>query len=31
MDQVLVLAPPELVQKHAAAAQRLNDRYLQFF
>lgn len=29
MDQALVLSPPELVQKHAEAAQRLNDRYLQ--
>jgi WYL domain len=29
MDQALVLAPPELVQKHADAAQRLCDRYRQ--
>jgi WYL domain len=29
MDQALVLAPPQLVQKHADAAQRLCDRYLQ--
>ncbi len=29
MDQALVLAPPELVQKHADAAQRLSERYRQ--
>lgn len=29
MDQALVLAPPELVQKHADAAQRLSDQYRQ--
>jgi hypothetical protein len=27
MDKALVLSPPELVQKHADAAQRLCDRY----
>jgi predicted DNA-binding transcriptional regulator YafY len=31
MDQALVLSPPELVQKHADAAQRLCDRYLQLY
>ena len=29
MDQALVLSPPELVQKHAKAAQLLSDRYSQ--
>jgi WYL domain len=29
MDKALVLSPPELVQKHADAAQQLSDRYLQ--
>ncbi|WP_404783113.1 hypothetical protein [Altericista sp. CCNU0014] len=29
MDRALVLAPPELIQKHANAAQRLSNRYHQ--